>query len=83
MILSKYADFADILSSNFAAELFEYIRINNHAIKLVDSLELLYKPIYNLKLVELDIFKPYIETNLTNIFINSSKFFANTLIFFV
>ena len=34
--------------------------------KLVDSQQLLYRPIYRLKVVELEILKVYIETNPTN-----------------
>ena len=36
-VLSKYADFADIFLSKLAIEIFAHIRINNHAIKLVDD----------------------------------------------
>ena len=36
-VFTKYLDFADIFSSDLAFKLLEYIGINNHAIKLVDS----------------------------------------------
>ena len=34
---AEYFDFADIFSLNLTSELFKYIRINDHAIKLVDD----------------------------------------------
>ena len=36
-VLSKYADFINLFLSKLAAELLEYIKINNHAIKFVDN----------------------------------------------
>lgn len=35
MILSKYADFTDIFSSDFVAQLLEYTEINNYPLNLV------------------------------------------------
>ncbi len=34
---NKYADFADVFLSKLAAELLEHIRINNHAMELIDD----------------------------------------------
>ena len=60
------------------------ISINKHTIKLVDSKQLSYEPIYySLKMIKLKIFKIYIETNLVNGFIYCSKSPADALIFFV
>ena len=81
-ILAKYSDFADVFSPNLASKLPELTRINNHAIKLVDGQQPPYGPIYNLKLVELEILKAYIKTNLVNRFIRSSKSPAGTFILF-
>ena len=50
---SEYADFADIFSSKLTEELFEYTRIYDHAIKLMDDWQPLYGPIYSLGPVKL------------------------------
>lgn len=63
-------------------ELPENTDINKHAIKLVKDKQLLYGPIYSLKLVELKILKTYIETYLKTRFIWPFKSLANALIFF-
>ena len=78
----KYAKFADVFFLDLAFKLFEYIWINNYNIELVDSQQSLYKPIYNLRLVELETLKVYIKTNLANKFIRLSKSFMGTSIFF-
>ncbi len=36
-VLSEYADFADVFSLKLAAKLPKHMRINNHAIELVDD----------------------------------------------
>ena len=79
---AKYSDFADVFSPNLAFELRKYTRINDYAIKLVNGQQPAYEPIYNLGPVELEILKAYIETNLANGFIRSSKSFAGTPILF-
>ncbi len=81
-VLNKYTNFADIFSAKFATELFEYIEINDHAIELVDDQQLLYDPIYSLGLIELETLKAYIEINLANGFIKSSKSPTEALILF-
>ena len=81
-IFAEYLDFTDIFSLNLAFKLCKHTRINDHAIKLVDSQQIPYKPIYSLKLVELETPKAYIEINLANGFIRLSKFPANALILF-
>ena len=50
-------------------KLLEYIKINNYAIKLKKSKQLLFRLIYSLELVELKILKIYIKINLANGFI--------------
>ncbi len=81
-MLSEYTDFADIFSSKLVAELSEYTRINNHAIKLVDDWQPPYGPIYSLGPVKLEILKAYIENNLTNGFIKPSKSLVGAPILF-
>ncbi len=70
---SEYADFADIISPKLAAELLEHTGINDHAIKLIDDRQPPYGPIYNLRPIELETLKAYIENNLANGFIRPSK----------
>ena len=63
-------------------ELFQYIRINDYAIKPVDNQQPPYGPIYNLEPVKLETMKAYIETNLANGFIRLSKSLVDAIIFF-
>lgn len=60
----------------------KYIRINTHAIKLLGGQQPLHKPIYSLKLVELEALKAYIKIYLANSFIIASKSPIDTPIFF-
>lgn len=83
IILPKYTSFVNIVSSNLVVKFFKYTRISNYIIDLIDNKKQLYKPIYSLGLVKLEILKIYIETNLANSFIRSSKSFTNALNFFV
>ncbi len=78
----KYADFADVFSPKLAIELSKYTRINNHVIKLVDDWQHPYGPIYSLGPIELETFKVYIENNLANGFIRSSKYPTRASIIF-
>ena len=81
-VSSKYTDFANVFSPKLAAELPKHTKINNHAIKLADDWQLLYGLIYSLGFVELETLKAYIENNLANGFIRSSKSPAEVSIFF-
>ena len=81
-IPAKYSDFADVFSPDLASKLPEHIRINDHAIELVDGQQPPYGPIYNLRLVELETLKAYIKTNLANGFIKPSKSPAGAPILF-
>ena len=63
--------------------LLEYIRINDHAINLIERYQLLYKSIYSLRLIELKTLKIYIKINLANSFIKLSKSFIGVLILFI
>ena len=58
------------------------MRINNHAIKLVNDWQPPYSLIYNLKSVELETLKAYITNNLANIFIKPFKSPAKVPILF-
>ncbi len=78
----EYIDFADIFSPKLAVELPEHTEINDYAIELVDDWQPLYSPIYSLRLIELETLKAYIENNLANSFIKSSKFPTRVPIFF-
>lgn len=79
---SEYAKLADIFSSNLIIELSKNISINNYVIKIIESKKLLYNPINNLSLVELEIINVYIETHFKTRFIHFSIFFIGVLIFF-
>ncbi len=73
-VSSEYTDFAGVFLPKLAAKQPKHTRINNHAIELVDNQQPSYGPIYSLDLLELEILKTYIENNLANNFIRSSKF---------
>ena len=81
-VLSKCTDFANIFSPKLAVELPKYTKINDHAIELVDNQQPPYNSFYNLGSVELEILKAYIQNNLANGFIKSSKFPAKVSILF-
>ena len=68
-VLVKYLDFLDIFFKELAVELLKYLGINKYIIDLKKGNQLLYKLIYSLQLVELEILKTYIKTNLANGFI--------------
>ena len=56
--------------------------MNYHVIKLVDNRQLNYRPLYNLRSVELETLKIYFKTNLCNGFIRPFKSPERVLIFF-
>ena len=68
-ILDKYSDFINVFSPNLTVELTKNTSINKYTIKLEDSKQLHYRPVYNLGLIELEILKTYIETHLKTRFI--------------
>lgn len=82
-VTTEYSNFADIFLLKSAAELSKHTEINNYPIELIDSKQLSYRPMYSLKLVELETLKTYLETNLANSFIRPSKFSAGAPILFV
>lgn len=68
-MLVKYVDYTNVFSFDLTMEPAEKIEINEYAIKLIDSIQLLYKLIYILSPVELEILKTYIKTYLKTRFI--------------
>ena len=78
----KYSDYSNVFSAENAAELPENTGINEHAIELEEGKQPLFGPIYNLRPVELETLKTYIETNLANGFIRLSKSPAGAPILF-
>ena len=81
-VSSKYVDFVNVFLPKLAIKLPKHTRINNHAIKLVDDLQLPCSSIYTLTLVELKMLKTYIKNNLINDFIRPSKSLIRAPIFF-
>ena len=78
----KYANYADVFSFDLAIELPKNTGINKYAIKLHDSKQPSYGPIYSLGPVELEILKTYIKIHLKTGFIQSFKFSASAPILF-
>ena len=82
-IPAEYSDFSNRFSSDSAAKLPEYTKINNYTIDLLDNKQPPYGPIYSLRPVELEMLKTYIKANLANGLIKSFKSPAVALILFV
>ena len=82
-ILSKYIDYTNVFSPDFVAELPKHTGINDYFIKLMDDKQPPYSLIYSLEPIELETLKTYIETNLANGFIRSSKSPAGAPILFI
>ena len=83
IILAKYLDCPKIFLKVLAKVLLEKTGANEHTIKLEQNKQPLYRPIYILELIKLEIYKTYIKTNLVNSFIKVLKSLADTLILFV
>ena len=79
----EYSDFADIFLEKSANVLPEQTGANEHAIELEEGKQPSYGPIYSVRPVELETLNTYIETNLTNSFIRTSKSPASAPILFV
>ena len=80
---AKYLDFTDLFLKHSANVLSKHTKIDEHAIKLEDGKQPLYRLIYSLGLVKLETLKTYIKTNLANGFIQPSKFPVCGLILFI
>ena len=83
IFLAKYSNYNDVFLAKNAAEILEHTRINNHVIKLKKNKQAHFRPIYSLVLVELEILKTYIKTNLANGFIKPFKSFVRAIFFLV
>ena len=81
-ILAEYSDFKEVFSKKSATVLPEHTQINTHAINQEEDKQPIYGSIYSLGLVELEILKTYIKTNLANGFIHPSKSLASSPILF-
>ena len=79
---AEYSDSIDVFSEKLAAVLPEHTEINTYAIELEEGKQPLYRLIYSLDPVELEILKTYIETHLKTGFIQPSKSLIGTLILF-
>ena len=80
---AKYSYFANVFLAMSTNILSEWTGANKHAIELEKAKQLPYEPIYSLDLVELETFKTYIEINLVNSFIQTSKLPVDAPILFV
>ena len=78
----EYVDYVDVYFLDLTIELFKNSDINKYAIKLIEGKQPLYRPIYSLGSVKLEMLKAYIETYLRAGFIQPSKSPTNTSIFF-
>ena len=81
-IPAEYSDYNNVFIAENAVELLENIGINEHAIKLGEGKQPLFRLIYSLGLMEIEILKTYIKTNMANGFIRSFKYPAGTPILF-
>ena len=80
--MAKYFDYNNIFLAENATEFLENIGINEHVIKLKENNQPLFGSIYSLRLIELEILKTYIITNLINGFIRPFKSFIGASILF-
>ncbi len=81
-ISTKYSDYANVFFLDLAMELPENTRMNEYTIKLINSKQPPYRPIYALSLMELETLKIYIETHLKTGFIWPFKSPTRALILF-
>ena len=81
-VAMEYSNYINVFLAENTAKLLENIEINEQSIKLEEGKQPLFGPIFSLGPVKLETLKTFIETNLANSFIQSSKFFARALIFF-
>lgn len=57
IVLTKYSDFANVFSKKSVTKLFKISKINKYIIDLELGKQLLYRPIYSLKIEELETLK--------------------------
>lgn len=80
-IPKKYANFLDVFFKKSAIILFNFLDINKYIIDMKPSKQPFNRPIYSLDIIELEILRIYIKTNLANRFIRPFKSLAKTFIF--
>lgn len=81
ILLEAYEDFEDVFSVENAEHLLLY-KVHDNAINVANGKQISYRPIYSLMKNELFIFSAYIDKNLANKFIRSSKSAAVAAILF-
>ena len=81
-ILIEYSNYSNVFSAKIIVKLSKHIGTNDHTIKLKKGKQLLFSPIYNLKLVKLETLKIYIKNKLANSFICLFKSPAGILLLF-
>lgn len=81
-IAQKYEKYTDIFSPDLVIKFQEITKINKYVIELVEGKQLLYRSIFSLRLVKLETFKPYIETEFKTVFIWLSKLLSRAFILF-
>lgn len=82
-IPAEYLDFSDVFPGEKALVLLELIKLNQYAIKLQDSQQPSFRPIYRLGPIKSKTLKTYIKTNLANGFICRYKSIVSVFIPFV
>ena len=78
----EYSNYSDVFSAEYTTEFSKNTGINEHAIELEEDKQPPFRSIYSLGLVELEILKIYIKTNLANSFIWPFKSLVRALILF-
>lgn len=82
-VFKEYADFLNVFFKKSTVVLPNCLDINKYIIKSEPGKQPSYKPIYSLDLIELEILKTYIRTNLINGFIQPFKSLTKASILFV
>ena len=82
-ILEVYSNYNNVFTAENIIKLLNYIGINNYAIKLEKSKQLLFKPIYSFESVELEMLKTYIKINWANSFVQPFKSSTRVPIFWI
>ena len=82
-ITAKDLDFINMFLKNLTIKLFNCLNIKKYIIDKKNYKQLLYKPIYSIRLIELKMLKTYIKINLMNKFIYLFKFLSRDCISFI
>ena len=81
-VSAKYSNYSNVFSTKNETILSNNFNMNEYAIKLKEDKQPLFKLIYSLGPIELEILKTYIKMNLVSSFIHPSKLPAEAFIFF-